>query len=228
MRDWLPSLLQSTDSFFPSGTFSHSFGLEGMTQLNAVHDAQSLRAFLENQVIPSLQNLELPQLRFAFVAARRRREKILIELDAEIRAAKPTRELRQASAALGAQRLHLLRRIYPHPVLERFAGKLEAGEASGNLITVLGLQMVAQRIPLDAGLVACYYGTVSAIVAASMKLIRIGQTGCQEILTSALSRTPEVVAASRRVTRDRAGAFNPLLDIASARHETAYTRLFIS
>jgi urease accessory protein len=228
MRDWLPSLLQSTDSFFPSGTFSHSFGLEGTVELGIVHDAATLHAFVENQMIPALQDLDLPQLRFVFKAAGRRDEKAVLRLDAEIRAAKPTRELRRASAALGAQRLNLLRRIAPHPFLENYASKIESGETPGNLLTVLGIQMIVQRIPLEAGLIGCYYGTVSAIVAASMKLIRIGQTSCQEILTSALSQAPEVISASRRVSRTRAGAFNPLLDIASARHETAYTRLFIS
>src|SRR4051794_6784670 len=111
MRQWLPPLLQSNDSFFPSGAFSHSFGLEGMVQLEAVRDTQSLRAFLERQVVPSLKNFELPYLRFVFHAARRNDWELLLELDAEIRASRPTREPRQASAALGAQRLNVLRRI---------------------------------------------------------------------------------------------------------------------
>jgi len=38
----------------------------------------------------------------------------------------------------------------------------------------------------------------------------------------------EAVAASLGVAREDAGCFNPLLEIASMRHERAFERLFIS
>ena len=61
-----------------------------------------------------------------------------------------------------------------------------------------------------------------------MKILRIGQNGCQALLTEALSRAPEIIAAAEQVSVDEIGWFNPWLDIAAARHETADNRLFIS
>jgi urease accessory protein len=39
---------------------------------------------------------------------------------------------------------------------------------------------------------------------------------------------PEIFAAAQNVPSDEIGWFNPWLDIAAARHETAAARLFIS
>ena len=40
--------------------------------------------------------------------------------------------------------------------------------------------------------------------------------------------SPKTIAKSLKVKRENAGFFNPMLDLASARHELAFSRLFIS
>jgi urease accessory protein len=48
------------------------------------------------------------------------------------------------------------------------------------------------------------------------------------LLTEALGTAPELITAAANTPRDEIGWFNPWLDIASARHETADARMFIS
>jgi urease accessory protein len=61
-----------------------------------------------------------------------------------------------------------------------------------------------------------------------LKLIRIGQEGCQRVLRATCAASDESITASSAVVREQAGWFNPLLEIASLRHERAEERLFIS
>ena len=61
-----------------------------------------------------------------------------------------------------------------------------------------------------------------------MKILRLGQNASQSLLTEALAAAPEIIAAALRVPQDEIGWFNPWLDIAAARHESANARLFIS
>ena len=61
-----------------------------------------------------------------------------------------------------------------------------------------------------------------------MKLLRIGQIGCRTLLTEMLALAPQTIAAAEKVALAEIGWFNPWLDIAAARHETAQARLFIS
>ena len=226
--DWLPHLLQTTDSIFPTGSYAHSFGLEELANLGLVHNAETLADFLQRQIIPALEHLELPYLRFAHDTASKGDLLKLRELDAELSAIKVTMELRQASINIGRQRLGMLLEIAPNQMFSKFQTDITAGRAKGHHLIIFGLQTAVQKLPLDAALGAFYYGALSSVTSASMKVIRIGQVACHKVLADALQRATDVIARSKRVKREDAGWFNPLLDIVSARHETAYTRLFIS
>ena len=57
---WLCGLLQAGDSFYPTGSYAHSFGLEGLVQANVVRDRATLREFVFRSVLPALRQSELP------------------------------------------------------------------------------------------------------------------------------------------------------------------------
>ena len=100
--------------------------------------------------------------------------------------------------------------------------------AHGNHLVVCALQARAEGFPLEAARAAYFYQTVSGVCGAALKLIRIGQEGCQRVLRDALSQAAITIRDSLEIERDDAGYFDPLLEIASMRHEFANERLFIS
>src|SRR5882672_10605442 len=83
LDSWLPQLLQTTDSIFPTGSYAHSFGLEELAGLGLIHNAETLADFLRRQIVPALEHLELPYLRFAHAAAATGDLEKLIGLDVE-------------------------------------------------------------------------------------------------------------------------------------------------
>ena len=225
MDDWLPQLLQGSDAIFPTGSYAHSFGLEGIVQRGLVQDEESLRIFLKQVIAPALAHIELP---FVFQAHQTTDVAKLCALDELAGALKGARELRDASRSIGAQRLQLLAQLAPHPLLDALEARRQAGEFSGHGPIVFGIQMALAQTPAPAALAAYYYQGLAAMVSAALKLIRIGQTGCQRLLTELLRETPAAIATAMALTIDEIGWFCPTLDIASAEHETAYNRLFIS
>jgi urease accessory protein len=229
MRDeklsWLPWLLQTTDALFPTGAYAHSLGFEESVRLGLIHDEASLAAFLQQQIIPAQRQQELPFLRFAFAASD------LVgwcDIDREISAWKLAREAREASAQLGGRRLKALRTISSAPELAEFESAIQSGEASGHHLVVCGLQARIEGIPLEAALMTYFYQSLAAVCAAALKLIRIGQDGCQRVLRAAAMEAPSAVHASLAIAHEDAGSFNPLLEISAMRHERADERLFIS
>ena len=220
--DWLPFLLQTSDPLFPTGAYAHSLGLEEMARLGVVRDEATLLDFFRGQIIPALARFELPHLRFAREAAREGDVPLLCELDRELAAWKVARELRDASAQLGSRRLRALLQIDPCELLQR----CEAELPWKHHLVVYGAQM--RDTPVDAALTTYLYQSLSGFCVAALKLIRIGQEGCQRALRAALALAPGAVEDSLAVAREEAGWFNPLLDIASMRHEHANERLFIS
>ncbi len=223
---WLPALLQTADALFPTGAYAHSFGLEEMVALGVVHNEHSLRDFLTGHVLPTLETQELPYLRFAFECATDL--SALCLLDRELNALKLARETREASVQIGLRRLKALLTILDTPLLADFAAAIARGEAFGHHVCACALQGKSQAAPLEAVLVAYAYGALSSGVTAALKLIRIGQEGCQRALSHAVALLPKCLDASLLVARSEAGTFSPLLEIASMRHAFARERLFIS
>lgn len=226
---WLPFLLQCSDSAFPSGSYTHSYGLEEMVSLGRVYNPSSLKRFLLGDIMLQLRNQELPYLAYAYRFFRNNSEGEITLLDREITASKLSDEIRKASLSQGKHRLDLLEALFPE---NRWVQFMQLGIAEntleGNQTTVLAMQYVIQRIPIGAALYAHGYQMLANYVTASMKLLRIGQTACQKILLALREPLQVATEDAQLVKRGSIGAFSPLLDIASSRHATAFTRLFIS
>jgi urease accessory protein len=227
--DWAPLLLQTADALFPTGAYAHSLGFEECVRLGAVRDEKTLREFLMEHVAPALERFELPYVRFAHAAALVGDFVALAELDREYGAAKLARETREASAQLGGRRLKALRVILPDDArLAACERAVSAGEMAGHHAIICGVQAAAAGVPLEAALGAYFYQSLAGIAGASLKLIRIGQEGMQRALRAACAEARAAAEGSLGVAREEAGWFNPMLEIASMRHERAGERLFIS
>ena len=72
--------------------------------------------------------------------------------------------------------------------------------------------------------------SVSNFCSASVKLLRLGEIACQKIIHNCINKekVQTVLNGALKIKRGAAGSFNPMLDLASARHELAFSRLFIS
>ena len=60
LNTWLPQLLQISDTMFPTGSYAHSYGLEGFVQDEMIKNNTDFQNFIYDIVIPSLENFELP------------------------------------------------------------------------------------------------------------------------------------------------------------------------
>ena len=228
--EWLGGLIQTTDTLFPSGGYAHSYGLEEMVALNKVQSREDLEDFLIQQILPSLEKFELPYVRYSLEAVEKNDLDELVKINEEISAWKLTREVREAGSSQGAQLLRMILEIYQCPISEEFKQLLQEKGDPCQQITATALLRNVQGAPLTSSLVAWIYQTVSNFCSASIKLLRLGELACQKIIHRCLDaeNIRRLLSNSQKVNREKAGFFNPMLDLASARHELAFSRLFIS
>ena len=228
--EWLGGLIQTTDTLFPSGGYAHSYGLEELVALGRVSSKRDLEDFLLYEILPALENLELPYLRFCLDAISKREYEDLFVLNEEICSWKLTCETRNAGLAQGTQMIRMIQDIYQCPVSARFAEMLLLRGEQCQQITATALLRKVQQVPMAPSMIAWIYQTVSNFCSASIKLLRLGEVACQKIIHCCLDRgrIQETLSRSMAVERKEAGFFNPMLDLASARHELAFSRLFIS
>lgn len=227
---WLGGVIQTTDTLFPSGGYAHSYGLEEMVALDNVRSKEDLEEFLVEQILPSLERLELPYLRYSLKAVEENDLNELLNLNEEISSWKLTREIRDAGKSQGAQLLRMIMEIHQCPTSLEFNQLLKKRGDQCQQIVATALLRNLQKSPLASSMVAWVYQAVSNFCSASIKLLRLGELACQKIIHRCINgeKIQGLLARSVEVKREEAGFFNPLLDLASARHELAFSRLFIS
>ena len=213
-------LLQANDTAYPSGAYAHSFGLEELVETGVVSTATDLENYLVKQILPTLLTFEIPYFARAHPAAVEGNCNELLALDAELDAWRIPAELRDASRRIGSQRLDLLVQLDPTPLVIEYR---QLSPRSHHLV-VTALELAA--VPISQASRAFAFQTIAGLAAASMKLMRIGQTSCQQIVRRTLVNLGGKIDDSLAQPVD--GWFNPLLEIASLRHARANQRLFIS
>ncbi len=225
---WLLGLLQAGDSFYPTGSYSHSFGLEGLVQLGVVRDRATLRDFIFLSALPALRHTDLPLAAHAWRAFGEANWPRLGELCVLSSALKTAREARAASENIGRQRAELLASLRAHPLAREFLARASAENWPHASAVSAALEGRVLGAPLTAVLASISYATLSSLLSAAMKILRLGQNASQSLLTEALDATPDLITAAEATAFEDIGWFNPWLDIAAARHEVAAARMFIS
>jgi urease accessory protein len=213
----LLQLQQLADSAFPIGSAAHSFGIETLVEAGLLNTA-SLAAFLDAYLH------EAGALEAAYCGASCRADAAeWLNLNAELGARKLARESRDASSAMGRRFLRLAAGISGNELLIAASGL----QAETHLAPCFGL--VSGVLGIDAVTAAAAYlqQSMTALVSACQRLLPLGQTQAHQILWNL--KPAIIVAVERSVTEPAlTSSFTPLLDIASARHATLYTRLFMS
>ena len=225
---WIAGFLQISDSFYPTGGYAHSFGLEGLVQDGAVRDVPTLRTFILEQALPQLARTDLPIAAGAWADAGNPPDwaglRAWCFLGSAVRGA---REPREASEAVGRQRLELAARLHGGLAAEFNRRAENAGWPRPSCVAaaIEGRVLGAPQAAVLAGLI---YTSTAGLVAAAVKLLRFGQNAGQGLLAEAVAQAPALAAEALALPVREIGAFHPWWDIAAARHESADGRLFIS
>ncbi|MDX2111362.1 MAG: urease accessory UreF family protein [Verrucomicrobiota bacterium] len=226
---WLASLLHTADSFYPTGGYAHSYGLEGLVHEGLVKDRESLRSFVLESLLPSLAAVDLPLAAHAWQAFGEPPDWSGVATLCELAVAvKPVKELRLACERVGRARLDLLSTLRPHPLSTAFAGYVREQRLQTPAPVLAALEARCIEAPLEAALAAVLYTTLSAVLSAAVKLLRMGQNACHTLLVESLTVGAATFTQATQRPIEEIGYFQPWWDVASARHETADGRLFIS
>lgn len=224
----LYSILQITDSLYPSGSFAQSWGLEGLLADRGDRDFEAIRALVEGIWSSHLLRTEGicgAAAHRAMVASDADR---VCAIDRTLFGMKLARELREASVATGRGFLaatNLLREASP---IRRYVDAVEAGTSPGNYAVAFHATAASFGVGGLASIVAWGYQTIAQLAAS---LLRLGALGHRDVQALLSGMRPAVEAGALAVVGAHpadASGFAPLLEIASMRHERQYSRLFRS
>jgi urease accessory protein len=224
------SLLQGLrflDSFFPSGSFAFSSGLEAAIQGGTVRDAASLERFVSDSLHAGLGTREAVVVGLTWDAAGEGAFSRVIELDLRLNSMHLARDLRRASRQMGRQIGRIAGEHFSGQIImQHYLAAVETGTAPGHSAVSLGLTLYAAGWDKQESIAGFLYQSVVGYNSAALKLLSIGQRESQRLLHASMPLIADISA--RAATASDLFSWTPVHDIYAMRHARLESRLFRS
>lgn len=216
-------LLQITNTALPVGAYSYSEGLESLVEAKVIYDQKTMKHWLEQELRYGAIRIE------AAIMLRGYRVTEVGDLEALeywnnwVKAARETAELREQSWQMG----HALRRLWENlePQLSREFNSLSQG---ASFAIAFGIISAHWEIDPSAAILGYLHSWATNLISASIRLIPLGQTTGQQLLSKLHN---PIIEASREIlalTDDDLSSCGWGLALASMAHEIQYSRIFRS
>ena len=213
---------------FPAGSYSYSHGIEWAVEAGYTHDRKSLVDWLEADLCYGSGRNEAIFFIEAWRSATDDDCEKLLEI-AELAAAfRSTSEFALETSQQATACLAILRRVWPDPLIESLSEFLSELRVAPVLSVVLGVRTARQSIPATLVLPAFLQSYLANLVTAGVRLVPLGQTDGQLAIAELEPAVLTVAAQAEVATIHDLGSAAFMVDLASASHETQYTRLFRS
>lgn len=215
-------LCQLVSPALPIGAYNFSQGLEYAVHLGWVHDEASTCDWVLGVAENAVGTLDLPLLLRMHDAWARHDEVQARGWSAYLLASRESTELRAEERHLGRS----LAKVLVTLQIDAAAEWTKDSDASyACLFALAASHWQIQRTPTAT---AYLWAWCENQVLAAVKLLPLGQTAGQRILNELLLKIPSIVEAALALADGDIGVATPLQGMASAWHETQYTRLFRS
>jgi urease accessory protein len=210
------SLLQITDSMFPVGALSQSFGLEMLVSSGEVTKdnlCDYMRSMLMNQVGPC---------DMVFMLAAHKNIERAEQLSTRYGCRKLVPEFHMASLKMGKRMILLGARLTGDETIKKLEGKpVHHAVAFGTVASAMGAS------DEDAAH-AFLYNWSAGVVSAAIRLMPLGHDAAQEILYDMGETIEMTYQRYHDLSVEDAWQFTPRVEIAGLEHGKLYTKLFLS
>jgi len=226
MIDSRLALMQLSDSFFPSGSFTLSHGLEAMVQTDQISSAQDIEAFLHLLLHNKVGCSDLIALIHAYRASTNNDLEEVRRADAYLYAQTLIQTTREAQRRSGQALLLVARSTWNDPQLVVFQEEIDVNQTPG--LHPIVFAMVGRTIELSESdtSFAFLHNFVTGIVGAAIRLGVLGHLGAQSILCKMAAEMDAIVFQSRSLSLDDMWSGTPAIDIAQMSHHRLTSKQF--
>lgn len=215
-------LLQLSSPALPVGAYAYSEGLEWAVNESWVHDEATAADWIKGLLQHGVARLDLPLLGRLHRAWSNQEPNEVKRWNRYLYAARESAELRAQERQQGASLIKLL-------------ADLEIAEAKGwpaeeipCFATGFALAATQWQIDAKSAALGLTWSWAENQTAAAVKLIPLGQTAAQRILSELTAIIPGALKQAEEVGDDEIGSSALGTLMASVLHETQYSRLFRS
>ena len=220
--------LQLSDSFFPSGAFAYSWGLETYVSEGLVKDRPGLKQFIGAYLKGLMKRCDCVFIKLSYEFTEKEDIQNLMRIDRLLHSMKPAREVRDGSLQTGRQLLQVVLSLYESEFLAAVLEGIKRKGMHGHQPLMFGAVCEVMGIPLETALLSYLYSTVSSIASAGVRLIPLGHTDAQKTIHEMKPVILKILNEIKSLGEPDICAFAPAFEMRSMRHERLATRLFKS
>lgn len=220
-------LMQLTDSNFPSGAFSHSFGLESFVQQEHIQNAEDFQQFLTGY-IEQLCFTDGLSARLVYDYLEKGEWKGVLAVDEVLFCSVSATESRIGAQRIGQQILRLYRTLYPNTLLNRYAEAILQKKAYGHSSVCQAILLYELKYSKEIAIQTTMYTACATIIQNAVRGIPLGQTDGQRMFQFAVDKCTQSISEIMNIREELLGCTSPLLEIKQMQHEHLHVRLFMS
>jgi urease accessory protein len=213
-------LLQLSSVSLPVGGYAFSQGMEYAIDKGWVKNKVDVFDWTKLQLQQSVARVDLPVLRLCMDAVKEQDIARLFELNDLALACRETKELRLNDTAMGEALSRLMRSL---DIATPFTRTEDI-----SFVILFAITASHWKIAFDLAALGFAWSWLENQIAAATKLVPLGQTQAQELLGELQGDINQAISLSLTIEENDIGAGLPMVAIASAQHETQYSRLFRS
>lgn len=214
-------LWQLISPALPVGAYAYSQGLEYAVDAAWVSDEASVQDWISGVAANSVASLDLPVLVRMYQAWQEDEDEVK-RWSRFLLASRESSEILAEDRHLGQALARLLSDLNI-----KQAAPWQQSDIS-NFPAMFSLAAQQWNIALDQTISGYLWAWCENQVAAAIKIVPLGQTAGQRILSHLIEKIPLFVNDAMTCADEQIGVLCPGLAIASAKHETQYSRLFRS
>lgn len=215
-------LMHLVSPALPIGAFNFSQGFEYAVEEQVVTDEATALDWILGLARHGVGTLDLPILLRVHAACVENDQVTAMAWSAELVASRETQEARAEERHLGQALAKLLRASGVDHASQWI------GQPGTSYVAVFAVAAAHHGIAPDAAAHGYLWAWAENQVIVAVKLLPLGQTAGQRILGQALVHIPQIVVHAQGMRDTDIGSAVPYATMASASHESQYTRLFRS
>ncbi|HRE16067.1 MAG TPA: urease accessory protein UreF [Rhodocyclaceae bacterium] len=222
----LARLLQLASPALPVGAYTYSQGLEWAVECGDVRDEASAGAWIVDLLRHAIGRFEAPLVAALMRAWADGNTEEVTRLNAEFLASRESAELRAETVQMGFSLRRLIADLRDE-ALTPVASTLQPLPEVAFPTAWAGIAQ-AWGIPVADAVQAYLWSWAENQVMAALKAVPLGQAAGQRLLAALGAQLPALAEQALNLPEAAWANLTPAFAIASARHETQYSRLFRS
>ena len=222
------SLMQLSDSFFPSGLYTMSNGLETFFDEKRVSSQNDISNLLEIILEQQLGPADSVALSNAYDCAKNDDVLGIIKCDNILNSMKLIQESRAASCRAGSQMIKCISAIFSNDLLKTYSEKISKNESSGTHPVVLGVCSFVMGVKKEQTKQMMMYGFCVSVTGAALRLGIIDHIQSQKILHEIKPKIQEILEKFSNTKINDCWQFSPKYDLIQMTHENKFSKMFIT